>query len=107
MINLVFRGYSDDTFGEVNHFHIDHDNCASDKPIEYLVYNDEYALLVTVWYGMKNHTGNWMIGVSNYSDSDDNACDWNISIVRGEACNYEVELMIEAPDDVNVKLFNE
>ena len=41
MIKLVFRGYSDDTFGEVNHFHIDYDNCATDKPIEYLVYNDE------------------------------------------------------------------
>ena len=47
-----------------------------------------------------------MIGVSNYSDSDDNACDWNISVVRSEAYDYEVELMIEAPDDVNVKLFN-
>ena len=53
MIKLVFRGYSDDTFGEVNHFDIDYDNCATDKPIEYLVYNDEYALLVTGWYGMK------------------------------------------------------
>lgn len=106
MIKLAFRGYSDDTFGEVNHFHIDYDNCATDKPIEYLVYNDEYALLVTGWYGMKNHTGNWMIGVSNYSDSDNKACDWDISISRSEAYDYEIELVIEAPDDVKVELFN-
>ncbi len=34
---LRFEGYSDDTFGEVAHFKDDYDNCASGKPIEYLV----------------------------------------------------------------------
>ena len=67
---------------------------------------DNESLLVTGWCGMKNHTGNWMIGVSNYSDSDNNSCDWNISISRSEAYDYEIELVVEAPDDVKVELFS-
>ena len=47
-----------------------------------------------------------MIGVSNYSDSDNTTCDWNISIGRSDAYDYEIELVIEAPDDVKVELFN-
>lgn len=108
MVQLIFRGYSDDTFGEVNHFNIDCDNCAKDEPIEFLVYNNEYSIIVTGWYGgvhhMKHYTGHWMIGVSNYTEDDKDFPNWNIRLTKGGHYSYECELIIEAPDDVKLDL---
>lgn len=74
---LRFEGYSDDTFGEVAHFKDDYDNCASGKPIEYLVLGpaiDGQPQLGVVVTGQHcpGNSGSWLIGVANYDpDAED------------------------------------
>lgn len=104
---LTFEGFSDDTFGETTTFKDDYDNCASGKPIEYLVETDQHAIVVTGQF-CPNHSGSWLIGVSNY-DPDHEDCDfpdWNIYIEKQDYRNgFNPRLVIEAPDDVRIKCF--
>ena len=104
---LIFEGYSDDTFGETNHFRDDYDNCASGKPIEYLVKSGSEAIVVT-GHHCPNNSGTWMIGVANY-DPDSEDCDfpkWPIRIEPQDYRNgFQPRLIIEAPDDVEIKCF--
>lgn len=107
MIKLIFEGYSDDTFGETNHFNDDYDNCASGKPIEYLVETSEHAIVVTGHHG-PNNSGTWMIGVANYDPDyeDVEFPRWPMSIEAQDYRNgFQPRLIIEAPDDVKIKCF--
>lgn len=107
MIKLIFEGYSDDTFGETNHFRDDYDNCASGKPIEWLVQSGNEAIVVTGQFCPGN-SGTWMIGVANH-DPDHGDVDfprWAMKLEAQEYRNgFQPRLAIEAPDDVTIKCF--
>lgn len=108
MIELIFEGYSDDTFGETNHFKDDYDNCASGEPIEWLVRNDNYAIVVTGQY-CPGSSGSWMIGVANH---DPDALDvdfptWKMMIQVQSNLHkdhgFNPQLVIHTPDDVTIE----
>lgn len=105
MTILRFEGYSDDNFGEVEHFRDVFDNCASGKPIEYLVQHDDLAIVVTGQFCPGN-SGSWLIGVANH-DPKSNDCDFPRWPMRIEAQNYrngfQPSLVIEAPDGVTIR----
>jgi hypothetical protein len=65
MKTLIFGGYSDDTFGEITPRGDDYDNCASGKPIEWLVESasEGAALLVFGQYAPGNAHG-WVVGIA-------------------------------------------
>ena len=70
-ILLRFEGHSDDTFGEVEHFREDYDNCASGEPIEWLVKDSSTGLgVVVTGQFCPGSSGSWMIGVSAYTKED-------------------------------------
>lgn len=108
---LRFEGYSDDTFGEVQHFKDDYDNCASGKPIEYLVLGPaidgqpQLCIIVTGQHCPGN-SGSWLIGVANH-DPDSEDRDFPRWPMRIEAQDYrngfQPSLVIEAPDGVTIK----
>lgn len=111
MPTLRFEGYSDDTFGEVSHFKDDYDNCASGRPIEYLVLGpaidgQEQLGIVVTGQHCPGNSGSWLIGVANY---DPNCADsplpkWPIRIEPQNYRNgFEPSLVIEAPDGVTIK----
>ena len=110
MPTLRFEGYSDDTFGEVEHTKDDYDNCASGKPIEYLVLDEATGLgIVVTGQHCPGHSGSWLIGVSNF-DPDYSDADFPRWPMRIEAQNYrngfQPSLVIEAPDGVTLKCLN-
>lgn len=102
---LRFEGHSDDTFGEVEAFNDDYDNCASGKPIEYLVEAGGLAVVVTGQH-CPGHSGSWLIGVANF---DPEAADvdfprWPMRIEPQAYRNgFQPSLVIEAPDDVKIR----
>lgn len=104
---LRFQGHSDDTFGEVSHFDDDYDNCASGKPIEYLVECEgvEGGIVVTGQH-CPNNSGSWLIGVANYDPkhNDRDMPKWPIRIepMKG-TYGFTPALIIEAPDGVTIK----
>jgi hypothetical protein len=105
MPTLRFEGYSDDTFGEVAHFRDDYDNCASGKPIEYLVQHGPHGLIVT-GHHCPGNSGSWLIGVANHDpDADDR--DFPRWPMRIEAQNYrngfQPSLVIDAPEGVTIR----
>lgn len=107
---LRFEGSSDDTFGEIAHTKDDFDNCASGKPIEYLVEHPptSMALVVTGQF-CPGSSGTWMIGVANYDpDSQDlNFPRWPMRIEPQQYRNgFNPSLVIEAPDGVVVTCLN-
>jgi len=108
---LRFEGCSDDTFGEVEHFRDDYDNCATGKPIEYLVlgplvYGQEQLGIVVTGQHCPGNSGSWLIGVANYDPkfSDSDFPRWPMRI---EAQNYrngfQPSLVIEAPEGVTIR----
>ena len=108
MPQLRFEGYSDDTFGEVEHFKDDYDNCASGDPIRYLVSvtNDDgvvQAIVVTGQHG-QNSAG-WSIAVENF-DPTFNDADFPRWPMRIEPQNFrngfQPSLVIDAPDGVTI-----
>lgn len=102
---LMFEGHSDDLFCESNHFHLEHDNCGTGKPIEYLVTADGLGIVVTGQY-LPNNSGSWMIGVANHDPKHEDCDfpkDWNIRLVPQNYRNgFQPCLMIDAPDGVQV-----
>lgn len=106
-ITLRFEGYSDDTFGEVEHFKDDYDNCASGKPIEYLVEDkaNDCGIVVTGQHCPGN-SGSWLIGVANH-DPNHADCDFPRWPMRIEPQKYrkgfQPSLVIEAPDEVSIR----
>ena len=104
MPTLRFEGYSDDTFGEVAHTKDDFDNCASGKPIEYLVRLSDAGVVVTGQHCPGN-SGSWMIGVANYDPKcEDRAMPrWPMRIEPQDyRTGFNPSLVIEAPDGVEV-----
>lgn len=107
MPTLRFEGYSDDTFGEVEHFKDDYDNCASGKPIEYLVEHKatNMAMVVTGQHCPGN-SGSWLVGVANH-DPELGDRDFPRWPVRIEPQNYrngfQPSLIIEAPEGVTIR----
>ena len=106
MPTLRFEGSSDDTFGEVSHFNDDYDNCASGKPIEFLVAHREsgMGLIVTGQYG-PGHSGSWLIGVANWGPdhADTDFPRWPMRIEPQDYRNgFNPSLVIEAPDGVTL-----
>lgn len=104
---LRFEGHSDDTFGEVSHFHDDYDNYASGKPIEYLVECEgvDGGIVVTGQH-CPNNSGSWLIGVANHDpDYSDRAMpNWPIQIVPQDGkYGFSPALIIEVPDGVKIK----
>lgn len=107
MVKLIFEGHSDDIFGETNHFNYDYDNCATGKPIEWLVQSGNEAIVVTGQH-CPNNSGTWMIGVANYDPdySDKDFPRWVMKIEAQDYRNgYQPRLIIECPDDVQIKCF--
>ena len=103
---LRFEGYSDDTFGEVAHTKDDYDNCASGKPIEYLVKDPATGRgVVVTGQHCPGNSGSWLIGVANYDPLYDDA-DFPRWPMRIEPQNYRngfnPSLVIEAPDGVEI-----
>jgi hypothetical protein len=107
MPTLRFEGHSDDTFGEVAHTKDDYDNCASGKPIEYLVLGpDKSQGLIVTGQHCPGNSGGWLIGVANYDpDYADLAMPrWPIRIEPQSYRNgFNPSLVIEAPDGVEVR----
>jgi hypothetical protein len=105
MPTLRFEGYSDDTFGEVQHFGDDYDNCASGNPIEYLVEAGGLGMVVTGQH-CPGHSGGWLIGVANYDPQaeDRDFPRWPMRIEPQQFRNgFRPSLVIEAPDDVTIR----
>ena len=107
MPTLRFEGYSDDTFGEVLHTKDDYDNCASGKPIEYLVLSaDGSEGLVVTGQHCPGNSGSWLIGVANHDpDFDDRAMPrWPIRIEpQAYRAGFNPSLVIEAPEGVTLR----
>jgi len=103
MPTLVFEGYSDDTFGETLHTKDDYDNCASGRPIEYLVWAADESMIV---FGQHcpGHAGGWMIGVASHDpDCEDMPIPaWPIR-VEPSSRGYSPQLIIDAPDGVEIR----
>ena len=107
MPTLRFEGYSDDTFGEVAHTKDDYDNCASGKPIEYLVSDPATGLgVVVTGQHCPGNSGSWLIGVANHDPESDD-CDFPRWPMRIEAQDYrngfQPSLVIEAPEGVTLR----
>ena len=94
MKTLIFRGYSDDTFGEFNVFNEAQDNCANMKSITFVVMAQGKTLYVTGQYGRYGN-GTWGIDVA--PADEDELPDWQIELSFKE---YSTILTIIAPDDV-------
>jgi hypothetical protein len=110
-IELRFEGYSDDTFGEVEHFKDDYDNYASGEPIEYLVLGpavegEEQLGIVVTGQHCPGNSGTWMIGVANYDPdySDRDLPRWPMRIEAQDYRNgFQPSLVIEAPIGTTIK----
>jgi len=104
---LKFEGYSDDTFACTGPgIDVDYATCASGKPVAMLVASPKHAGgIVVVGQFCPGHADGWLIGVSNHDPRHDDVPipEWPIRIERSEA-GYSPCLIIEAPDDVTVKL---
>ncbi len=104
MVELHFEGASDDTFGEVNHFRDDYDNCASEKPIAYLltVPGEDGGLVVVGQFAPTGLECSWLIGVAAWDPGHEDLPipDWKI---RFEPNSYMGRLVVEAPDGVQLR----
>jgi hypothetical protein len=100
---LHFEGGSDDTFGEYNTLSDDYDNCASGKPIRWLVTAPDGESLIVFGQFCPNPAMGWMIGVARADEDDDTALPkWPMRFERGER-EYSPRLVIEAPDGVKIR----
>lgn len=106
MKNLIFGGSSDDTFGEITPGGDDYDNCASGKPIEWLIESAETgeAMLVVGQYGATTNSGGWLVGVSPWDPTGDGVPlpNWPITIGRSDL-PYSPALMVQVPDDATIR----
>jgi hypothetical protein len=102
---LRFQGYSDDTFGEIDVTHDDYDNCASGKPIEYLITSpsEPHVGLVVTGQHCPNGSDSWLIGVANYDpEYNDRAMPtWPVRFAAPTDPRYAraPSLLIDVPDD--------
>lgn len=104
MKTLVFQGYSDDTFGELECFGITVDNYANQKPIQCHVKSSEGELLVVGQYAKSHLTGCWVIGISMI-DENVPIPNWPIRFLPVKE-GYSPILEIDVPDDVTLTFYN-
>jgi len=99
---LRFQGHSDDTFGEYELTNDDYDNCASGKPIRWLVSSEADGLaVVVVGQHCPSGCGGWMIGVAPQEEGKMPG-DWDIRIEYEH--EYSPALVIySAPVDVQLR----
>lgn len=107
MKTLIFGGTSDDTFGEITPRGDDFDNCASGKPIEWLVESKETGerLLVVGQYTPGNSYG-WLIGVAPAGPNDEDpipAWPYRLRAPRGNERPYSPVLEVDVPDDATLR----
>jgi len=109
---LHFQGYSDDTFGEVNSFDIDHDDCARGTLRVFRVFTPTETMYVTGQYSgwdggdQGPGPGTWRIGVQNAEDQETRELplpEWPMYFKQSDSVESP-RLVIEAPDDVEVEL---
>lgn len=101
---LIFGGSSDDTFGEVTPRGDDYDNCASGKPIEWLIesVSEQQSMLVVGQYCPGSATG-WMIGIARVHEDDDKPLPgWPIRLIQGPRA-YSPHLCIDVPVDATIR----
>lgn len=101
MKTLMFKGYSDDTFGEYGVTNEDVDNCGSGDPIQCVVNAGDTGLIVTGQYDRAG-TGSWDIGIS-LLDEDLTPPDWAI---RTSFEDYTTVIEIDVPDDFTLTWYN-
>lgn len=101
MKTFTFQGNSDDTFGEYNVTSDDYDNCASGKPIEFLITAEGVpgGVLVTGQYALRD-LASWEISIASYDPQGDDIPlpDWPITFQRSDR-GYSPLLIIGAPDN--------
>jgi hypothetical protein len=104
---LHFEGHSDDTFGETNHFRDDYDNCASGKPIEFVLQHGDDGIVVVGQHCPMN-AGSWLIGVSPYDPegNDKQIPAWPIWFERSDDGMPSPRLVIDAPQGVIIRCLN-
>lgn len=90
---LKFMGYSDDTFGEYGYSNIDHDNCASGKPITFEVKAGGKTIYVT---GQYSRFGNGCWGIEVAPAEEDNLPDWQMEL---KFKGYTAVLNVYVPHD--------
>ena len=105
---LKFEGASDDTFGYdfPGYGGDDWDNCASGKPIEFLVQAPNGDALVVVGQYGHGACDGWMVGIArpDVEDDDTPIPAWPMHFEQSER-PYSPTLVIEAPDGVVVSCF--
>lgn len=106
---MKFGGYSDDTFGEVTPAGDDYDNCASGRPIRWLISSDAEgaSLIVVGQYGQIEGSGGWLVGVCSHDPLGDDipipAWPMRFEPPCGHGARpYTPVLIIEAPDDARL-----
>lgn len=102
---LTFQGYSDDTFVcEGPGIGVDYDNCASGNPIFMRVDGSGGSLVVRGQYA-EGPCGGWSIAVApaDHGHDEFHIPEWPMRIKRSDR-EYSPRLVIEAPDDVTVRL---
>jgi hypothetical protein len=107
MKTLVFGGSSDDTFGLIAGAGDDFDNCASGKPIEWLIESEATGerLLVVGQYAPGNAYG-WLIGVAPAGPNDEDpipAWTYRLRAPSGGERNYSPVLEVDVPDDATLR----
>ena len=97
-MKLKFEGCSDDTFGEYKSLNDDWDNCASGKPIQWVVIAPNGDSLIVVGQYCPGAATGWLIGVTRADEDDDKPLpDWPMYFERGER-EYSPALIIDAPE---------
>ena len=102
MKTLIFKGYSDDTFGEYGVTNEDIDNCGSCAPIQCVINADGTGLIVTGQYDRAG-TGTWDIGIS-LLDEEYSLPDWTI---RTSFEGYTTVIEIDVPEDFTLIWYND
>ena len=103
MITLRFAGYSDDTFGEETPRGDDYDNCASGKPIEWVVESPRGEKLLVVGQYCPGHATGWLVGVAPFDEDHEKPLpNWSITMQRGER-PYSPMLCIDVPDGTIIR----
>lgn len=102
---LSFEGYSDDTFMCIGpDIGVDYDNCANGEPIFMRVDGSGGSLVVRGQYA-EGPCGGWSIAVApaDHGHDEFHIPEWPMRIERSDR-EYSPRLVIEAPDDVTVRL---
>jgi hypothetical protein len=107
MKTLIFGGYSDDTFGEITPRGDDFDNCASGRPIEWLVESKAFGqrLLVVGQYAPGGASG-WLIGIAPANEDDDMpipAWPYRLRPPHGNERPHSPVLEVDVPDDATLR----